>query len=181
MASHTLYAKWDPVPTVVVKTEAYLTEADATLKSSVGIDTAHTMYIYTTAAVSADNDEPASMYFSNAHGFDYISFDIYFASMPTGQENGLPYVAMKAYNNLVAANATANTQSADGLGLTIVNKATGEAPSAGHVYVDAETWGNVELNTWYTMTCKVTDWARVGMGLWSSTSAEGYFPNIQGN
>ena len=88
---------------------------------------------------------------------------------------------MQAYNNLVAANATDTTQSADGLGLTIVNKSTGEAPSAGHVYAGAETWGNVEMGTWYTVTCKVTDWARVGMVLWSSTSAEVYFTNIQGN
>ena len=166
----------------MVTTPSNLRDATEAEKTAAGVDPAQKVQVYTkTAGVSADLDNPGSMYFSNENGYDYISFDFYFASMPAGQENGLPYVAMKAYNNLVAANATANTQSADGLGLTIVNKATGEAPSAGHVYADAETWGNVELNTWYTMTCKVTDWARVGMVLWSSTSAEMYITNIQGS
>ena len=108
----------------MVTTPSNLRDATEAEKTAAGVDPAQKVQVYTkTAGVSADLDNPGSMYFSNENGYDYISFDFYFASMPAGQENGLPYVAMKAYNNLVAANATANTQSADGLGLTIVKHA----------------------------------------------------------
>ena len=182
-ASHTLYAKWfsvtEPVgPAVVAGTPANLTEADENQKTAAGVDPAQKMYVYTkTAGESADLDNAASMYFSNENGYDYISFDVYFASMPSGQQDSKPYLAMKAYNNLVAADATETTQTADGLGLTIVNKATGELNTE---YVGEATWGKVEMNTWYTVTCKVTDWARVGVVLWSSASAEVYFTNVKG-
>ena len=132
----------------------------------------------TAAGVSADMDNAASMYFSNENGYDYITFDFYIASMPAGQQDGKPYMAMKGYNNIVAVSATVSGQSADALGLTIVNKATSEANTE---YVGTQTWGKVKMNTWYTMTCKVTDWARVGLVLWSSASAEVYITNIQGS
>ena len=71
-------------------------------------------------------------------------------------------------------------QSADALGLTIVEKATGNAPADGTLYTGTSTWGNVKMNTWYTMTCKLTDYERLQSVLWGSTSATMYFTNIKG-
>ncbi len=166
-----------PRPTVVVRTPANLTKADATLKTSVGIDEEQTMYVYTKAAgVSANDEDPASMYFSNENGYDYISFDFYFAAMPQGQQSGNPYIAMKTYRDLIG-NYADNAQSADALGLTIQNKATGELNTE---YIGSATWGKVEMNTWYTMTCKVTDWAKLNCVLWLGTSATVYVTDVQG-
>ncbi len=162
---------------VVAATPAYLTQADATLKTSVGVDAAQTMYVYTKpAGVSANNEDPASVYFSNENGYDYISFDFYMAAMPQGQQGGKPYIAMKTYRDLTG-NHGDNAQSADALGLTIKNKATGELNTE---YVGSLTWGKVEMNTWYTMTCKVTDWSKLNCVLWLSSSATVYFTNAQG-
>ena len=167
-------------PAIIAVTPEYLAESSETEKTAVGIDPAKKMYTYTKAAgVSANNNDAAAVYFSNEDGYDYITFDFYFVSMPAGQEGGMPYMAMKAYQYLDYAAGT-SAQSADALGLTIVEKATGNAPTDGTVYTGTLTWGNVKMNTWYTMTCKVTDYERLQLVLWSSTSATMYFTNIQG-
>ena len=168
----------------MAQTPENLVDATEEQKTAAGVDPAQKVQIYTKAAgTSADGEGPAAVYISNELGYDYITFDFYFAAFNDAVDGAFlgykPYMAMKAYRTM-SGNYEDGVQDANSLELTIVDKATGLAPDVTNQYTGTLTWGSVEANTWYTMTCKVTDWAKLNLILWGNTSATVYFTNIKG-
>lgn len=166
---------------LVAVTPTDLVAATSEQKTAAGVDPAQKMYAYTKEnGTSSNNLDSAAVYFSNEGGYDYITFDFYYASMPTGQQGGKPYLNLKAYEFLTNSEGN-TTMLQDELGLIVVNKTTGEVTN-GYPNADpALTWGTVEMATWYTVTMKVTDWSRVNFAIWTSGSGTVYFTNIQGH
>jgi hypothetical protein len=165
------------IPALVANAANGLTEVSA---ASAGIETDQKVWKYVKASGSADGETAAqAVYFSNEDGYDYISFDFCFTACNAAGDssfvNNLPYMSMKGWYPSGNTIATANY-----LGLTIVEKATGQAPNVTASYTGDLTWGNVEMNKWYTMKCKVTGLSRLHIILWTSTTAEMYITNIKG-
>ena len=165
------------IPALVANAANGLTEVSA---ASAGIETDQKVWKYVKASGSADGETAAqAVYFSNEDGYDYISFDFCFTACNAAGDssfvNNLPYMSMKGWYPSGSTISTANY-----LGLTIVEKATGQAPNVTASYTGDLTWGNVEMNKWYTMKCKVTNLSRLQIVLWTSTTAEMYITNIKG-
>ena len=187
-AEHTLYAKWDentavdPILTAV--NSSLLKKATDEQKAAAGIAAAQNMYVYTKYVnTSSDNLGDAAVYFSNQEGYNYITFDFYYADMTAGLQEGRPYLNLKAYKYLTDATGESGASMLDSdLELVVINHRTGEITHEYPNVIDgAHTWGLVDLNTWYTVTVKTADWGRVNFAIWTSGAANVYFTNIYGH
>ena len=176
--NHSLYAKWvkDPGPAIMVQDPSVLSVAGITQKKQAGIAAGQKMYIYTKrggiAADSADNKVPAAIWFSNEDGYDYISFDFYYAAF--SDRNGV-YMCVEASGS----SKRADTYMVSDLDLHITYTDTGKAVAT--TLKDGGTWFTVDSGRWQTVTCKVKDWPKLHMTLFQATDAVVYITNVQGS